>query len=86
MTATKTVKVAEFRRLCSALSQAFASLRSAANESERVREAQWVRGVATELMGVTCPRASAYDRQHAETLIDITASWLIKHGLTATAR
>jgi len=76
----RTVKVAEFRHLTSALSHAFASVRGC-TLSERQREAAWVREAATALMHVTCPRASAYDRDHAERLVDLTASWLIERGL-----
>lgn len=69
MTATQ-VKVAEYRDLIGGLVQAFASLKSAANADERVREALWVRHTAKCLRRATCPRASAYDRQRAE-------SWLV---------
>jgi len=77
------VNVAEYRDLIDALSQAFASLRSAANEAEREREAAWVRRIASDLMRTTCLRAKPSDHERAERLIDATASYLIQHGLNA---
>lgn len=81
MTATTTLTVGQFRDLCGELSQAFASLRSAATDAERGREAGWVRRVARELMGAECPRAKADDLARRERLIDATASYLIEHNL-----
>jgi len=49
------IKVAEYRRLYDALSQAFASLRGVANETERKREAEWVRATARDLMAAHRP-------------------------------
>lgn len=82
MAATKTlVKVAEYRSLYGALTQAFVSLRSAATPAERVREAAWVRSAACKLMAVDCRRLDAEDRQMGENLIDRTASYLLAAGL-----
>jgi hypothetical protein len=71
---TTTVKVAEYRNLIDAVSDAFASLRSAATPAERVSEADRVRRAARELMAASCPRAKDDDRAMAERLIDNTAS------------
>lgn len=81
---TATVKpmtVRQYRELCDALGQAWASARSAANLTERRREAQWVREAATRLMAAVCPRATEEDRFRADCLIDNTASWLIERGM-----
>jgi hypothetical protein len=78
---TTTVKVAEYRKMIDALSDAFASLRSAARPCERVSEADRVRRVASRLMHATCPRAKDDDRAMAERLIDNTASYIINAGL-----
>lgn len=75
------VKAAEYRGLTDALSQAFASLRSAATSEERVREAGWVKRAASRLMNAECPRARQEDRDEAERLIDRTAKYLIEAGL-----
>ena len=76
-TATAKTTVAEYRSMIDSLSDAFASLRSAANTKERVSEADRVRRAATRLMGAVCPRAKEDDRLRAERLIDRTATWLI---------
>lgn len=80
MDATTTTKVSDYRDLIDALSQAFVSLRSARLD-ERIREAEWVKRTARELMDARCPRATERDRRRAEQLIDQTAEYLIEKGL-----
>ena len=75
------MKVADYRDLIGALSQAFTSLRSTIVPEESAREAQWVRRAARELMNADCPRAKDSDRNKAERLLDQTAVYLAKYGL-----
>lgn len=78
----RVVKVGEYRRATDAVCQAFASLRGCLR-GERPREARWVRNTVSELLAMSCPRATEYDRGRAEGMIDLTAEWLITNGLTA---
>lgn len=82
----KVVKVAEYRLAIDSLSYRFASLRSAVNQEERVREAESVKSAARELISLECKRASRDDLDAADRLIDITAEYLLDAGLTRFAR
>jgi rubredoxin len=75
--------VADYRDLIDGLSQAFASLKSAASPQERLQAADWVRRSARELLGADCPRARQSDLDRAVRLIDQTASYLVAAGLDA---
>lgn len=82
-TATPTsanVTVAEYRSAIDSLSYWFASLRGCRG-AEKAVEAEHVRQAARRLMALECRRAKADDRQQAERLIDITASYLVDNGL-----
>lgn len=75
------MKVEVYRDLINALAYTFASLRSAANDAERAREAERVKRAGRELMAARCPRLTEYDRRRAEVLLDQTAKYLAENGL-----
>lgn len=77
------MRVTDYRDLIDNLSQAFASLKSAATPQERLHEAEWVRRSARELMAAECPRAKQADRDRAEGLLDRTTSYLMETRLAA---
>lgn len=81
MTTTTTVKAREYRKLTDSLSYCFANLRGAAR-GERPHLAWSVRRAASRLMNARSPRSRREDLDAAERLIDLTASYLIEHGLT----
>lgn len=71
----KAISVQAYRDLTSELSDAFASVRSAATDEEKSREKERMHKVARELMNADCPKASEYDKQKAQRLLDQTATY-----------
>jgi hypothetical protein len=75
------INVAKYRNRIDALSQAFASLLSAATPAERTREAAWVVRTAVELSAARCPRARQADHDRATALLERSQEYLARLGL-----
>lgn len=75
--------VSEYRDMMSGVSDAFASLRSAATPAEQVKEARRLEHQVACLRRAECPRAKFDDRAKAVRLADLAARYFEETGLQA---